>query len=238
VSLFHPDASGTPLGPVIAAWGSNVPASESPEYRRLHEELEQAQADLTRQLEQARRSSRRMPRHFRSDPGMWGLKWFVFPAALIFMLVAGAIRFGPALAAAEGHGTAGYFVAESDNCSKDGCYWTGNFVSPDGRVTLRNVGFAGPHGTLYPGARLTALDTGDTARVYARHGSRDWTADLAYVAFGGIGLGLWAWRVPYRTTRSWVRRNVLGDWQSIPSLPAHFWEGSDYRDVEQHPAGQ
>jgi hypothetical protein len=158
--------------------GSNVPASESPEYRRLHDELEQAQADLTRQLEQARRRrSRRMPRHFRSDPGMWGLKWFVFPAALIFMLVAGAIRFGPALAAAEGHGTAG----------------------------------------------------GDTARVYARHGSRDWTADLAYVAFGGIGLGLWAWRVPYRATRSRVRRNVLGDWQSIASLPAHFWEGSRRR---------
>ena len=32
-----------------------MPASESPEYRRLHDELAQAQADLTRQLEQARR---------------------------------------------------------------------------------------------------------------------------------------------------------------------------------------
>lgn len=190
-----------------------MPASESAEYRRLHDELAQAQADLTRQLEQARRRhSHRRPRHFRSDPGMGALKWVVFPAATVFMLVAGAIQFGPALAAAEGHGTAGYFVAETENCSKDGCNWTGNFVAPDGRVTLRNVGFMGPHGTLYQGAKFAALDTGDTARVYARHGSRDWMTDLACIVFGVIGFGLWAWRVPYRTARRWARRNVQGDW--------------------------
>jgi hypothetical protein len=205
-----------------------VPASESPEYRRLHDELAQAQADLTRQLEQARRRhSHRMPRRFRSDPGMLTLKWIVFPAAIIFMLVAGAIRFGPALAAAEGRGTAGYFVAETENCSKDGCSWTGNFVAPDGRVTLRNVDFSGPHGTLYRGARFAAIDAGDSARVYARHGSRDWMTDLAYIVLGVIGLGLWAWRVPYRAARRWVRLNWLGDWNSVASLAARRLEGTD-----------
>ena len=156
------------------------------------------------------------------------LKWIVFPAAAIFMLVAGTIQFGPALGAAQGHGTAGYFVAETENCSKDGCNWTGNFVAPDGQVTLRNVGFIGPHGTLYRGARLAALETGDTAKVYAAHGSRDWMADLAGIVFGVIGFGLWAWCVPYRTARLWARRNGLGDWHSIASLATRCLEGSDY----------
>ena len=52
----------------------------------------------------------------------------------------------------------------------------------------------------------------DTARVYARHGSRDWMTDLANIVFGAIGFGLWAWRVPYRTARRRARRNALGDW--------------------------
>ena len=156
------------------------------------------------------------------------LKWIVFPAAAIFMLVAGTIQFGPALGAAQGHATAGYFVAETENCSKDGCNWTGNFVAPDGQVTLRNVGFIGPHGTLYRGARLAALETGDTAKVYAAHGSRDWMADLAGIVFGVIGFSLWAWCVPYRTARLWARRNGLGDWHSIASLATRCLEGSDY----------
>ena len=36
--------------------------------------------------------------------------------------------------------------------------------------------------------------------------------DLAYIVFGAIGFGLWAWRVPYRTARRRARRNALGDW--------------------------
>ncbi len=164
---------------------------------------------------------------------MWVLKWIVFPAAAVFMLVASAIQFGPALAAAEGRGTAGYFVAETENCSKDGCFWSGNFVASDGRVTLRNVGFMGPHGTFYQGARFAALDTGDTARVYARHGSRDWMADLAGIVVGVIGFGLWAWRVPYRTARRRARRNGLGDWLSIASLATRCLECSDYRTTRR-----
>jgi hypothetical protein len=203
-----------------------VPASESPEYRRLHDELAQAQADLTRQIDQARRRrSHRMPRRFRPGPRMWVLKWIIFPVATALLLLVGAIQFGPALAAAEGHGTAGYFVAEVENCEKGRCGWTGNFVAPDGRVTLRNVGFMGPHGTLYRGARLAALDTGDGAEVYARHGSHDWMADLAFIVVGVIGFGLWAWRVPYRTARRRVRRDGSGNWHAIASLATRCLEG-------------
>jgi hypothetical protein len=123
------------------------------------------------------------------------------------MILVGAIQFGPALAAAEGHGTAGHFVAEVENCNNGRCSWTGNFLAPDGRVTIRNVGFMGPHGTLYRGDRLAALDTGDPAGVYARHGSRDWIADLASIVVGVIGFGLWAWRVPYRAPRRRAHRD-------------------------------
>jgi hypothetical protein len=206
--------------------GNSVPASESPEYRRLHDELAQTQADLTRQIEQARRRhSHRMPRRFRPDPRMWVLKWIIFPVVTALVLLVGATQFGPALAAAEGHGTAGYFVAEVENCDKGRCGWTGNFVAPDGRATLRNVGFMGPHGTLYRGARLAALDTGGAADVYARHGSREWMADLAFIVVGVIGFGLWAWRVPYRTARRRARRDGLGDWHAIASLSTPCLEG-------------
>lgn len=138
------------------------------------------------------------------------LKWIIFPVATALVLLVGATQLGPALAAAEGHGTAGYFVAGAEKCYQGRCGWTGNFVAPDGRVTRRNVGFRGPHRSLYPGVRLAALDTGDAADVYARHGSRDWMADLALVVVGVIGFGLWAWRVPYRTARRRARRDGFG----------------------------
>jgi len=135
------------------------------------------------------------------------LKWLVFPVAIACLLLVGTVQLGPALAAAGGHGTAGYFVAEVESCDKYGCSWTGNFVVPDGRVTLRNVGFMGPHGSLYQGDRVAALDTGDPSNVYARKGSRNWIADLAFIIVGAIGFGLWAWRVPYRTARRRARRD-------------------------------
>lgn len=187
-----------------------MPASESPEYRRLHDELAQEQADATREFEQAQRRHsqrrRRRPRS-RSDPRLWALKWLIPPGAAAALIVGGAIEFGPAFAAAEGHGTAGYFVAEHGNCSKSGCGWTGNFVAPDGRVTRSNVGFMGPHGTLYRGDRVAALDTGDPSAVYARHGSRDWITDLAFIVVGVIGFGLWAWLVLYRTAHRRAQRD-------------------------------
>lgn len=186
-----------------------MPAGESPEYSRLHDQLTRAQADAARQLQRApgRHASGRRSR-LRSDPRQWVLKWLTLPVLGAVLILAGAIQFRPALAAAGGHGTAGYFVAEVEQCTKGNCGWTGNFMTPDGRVTLRNVSFMGPHGTLYRGARLAALDTGDAASVYARHGSRNWIADLAMMVIGTIGFGLWLWRVPYRTARRRVRRDA------------------------------
>jgi hypothetical protein len=144
------------------------------------------------------------------------LKWILFPVGTALLLWAGAISFGPALAAAERHGTVGYFVAEAENCSRGSCGWSGNFVIPDGRVTRRNVSFMGPHGTLYRGAIVAALDTGGPWEVYARYGSRDWMADLAAIVVGVLGFGLWAWLVPYQTARRLARRNEWGNWPLSP----------------------
>jgi hypothetical protein len=190
--------------------GNSVPASESPEYRRRSDELAQAQADLSRQLEQ-RRHRHRLLRRAGSDPRMWGPKWIFVPAATAFVVLQCATSLGPSLAAAEGHGTAGYFVAETEHCSQGTCGWGGDFVTPDGRVTLHNVHFMGTHGTLYQGARLAALDTGSHGEVYPRHGSHEWMADLAGIVIGAIVLGLWAWRVPYRTARR-AHRIRLDNW--------------------------
>lgn len=136
--------------------------------------------------------------------------WVLFPVVLTLLLWAGAVSFGPALAAAEGHGTVGYFVAEAEHCLKNRCGWSGNFVTPDGRVTRWNVGFMGPHGTLYQGARLAALDTGDRSEVYARHGSRDWMADLAIIVVAVLASGYGPGSCPTRphasghTATSWA----------------------------------
>lgn len=142
---------------------------------------------------------------------MWLLKWIFVPVAITFVVLQCATAFGPSLAAAQGHGTAGYFVAETKLCSSGTCGWNGDFVTADGRVTLHNVGFIGPHGTLYQGARLAALDTGNHGEVYPRHGSREWMEDLAGLVIGAIVLGLWAWRVPYRAARR-ARRDRLDNW--------------------------
>jgi hypothetical protein len=135
-------------------------------------------------------------------------KWIFIPAAIAFVILQCAIEFGPARAAAGGQGTAGYFVAETEHCSNGTCGWSGDFVTPDGRVTRRNVHFAGHPGTLFQGARLAALDTGGPDEVYARQGSRRWSEDLVGLVLSSIGLGIWAWRVPYRTARR-ARRNRL-----------------------------
>ena len=188
--------------------GNSVPASESPEYRRLHDDLAQTQADAMRQPPRASgRHSRGRGRPFRSDPLAWVMEWILVPVAAALVVLTGAFSFGPALAAAREHGTEGYFVAEAENCFRGSCGWVGDFVTPDGRVMLRRVQFMGPHGSLYRGARLAALDTGGHGEVYARRGSRDWMTDLAAIVGGGVVFGFWAWRVPYGTAREQARRS-------------------------------
>src|SRR6266567_4975646 len=62
------------------------------------------------------------------------------PVANVIKLVAGTalvvfmgVSIGPALSAAQGHGTRGFFVAQTESCGRHGCTWTGKFRLPDGQ---------------------------------------------------------------------------------------------------------
>lgn len=57
--------------------------------------------------------------------------WFAF--GVMMLLVIAAIKVGPDISAAEGHGMRGYFVAQTRNCDQNGCDWSGQFRLPGGK---------------------------------------------------------------------------------------------------------
>jgi hypothetical protein len=118
------------------------------------------------------------------------------------MLLYGAISIGPAISAAEGHGTKGYFVAQSLNCGRHGCNWSGEFRLPDGQVTRTGVGFTGGDTGMHVGTVVPALDTGGLFDVFPRHGDTSWLLSLALLV-GGAGL------LGYRIV-TWARRRRGG----------------------------
>jgi len=119
-----------------------------------------------------------------------------------FLLVFGAVSIGPAISAAEGHGTKGYFVAQSQTCRRHGCTWPGEFRLPDGQVTRTGVGFEGSDPSMQVGTVLPALDTGDISNVFPRQGDTTWLFDLAMV-LGGTGL------IGYQIV-TWARQRRAG----------------------------
>jgi hypothetical protein len=70
----------------------------------------------------------------------------------LILVVIASINIGPALSAFQGHGTRGYFVAESHDCSSHGCTWDGRFQLPDGRVTRSSVSFVGSYLGMHVGS--------------------------------------------------------------------------------------
>jgi hypothetical protein len=124
------------------------------------------------------------------------------PAARAIKLVAGialvvlmGVSIGPAVSAAEGHGTRGYFVAHSESCGRHGCSWSGLFRLPGGQVSRRDVTFNGSYPGMHIGSVVPALDSGDFSNVFPRHGSNSWLFELAAGVFGIclIGQTIWTW---------------------------------------------
>lgn len=68
-------------------------------------------------------------RSLRPLPG--AVFWFAF--GVMMLLVIAAIKVGPDISAAEGHGMRGYFVAQTRNCDQKGCDWSGQFRLPGGK---------------------------------------------------------------------------------------------------------
>jgi len=77
-----------------------------------------------------------------------------------------SIDIGPAVSAARGHGTRGFFVARTERCGRNGCSWSGLFRLPGGQVTRRGVNFFGSESGMHAGSVVPALDTGDVSGVF------------------------------------------------------------------------
>lgn len=101
-----------------------------------------------------------------------------------YLLGSGAAALGPARRAAEGQGVHGSFVAVTEHCGKYGCSWTGNFVLPEGIVSLRNVKLNTDTGGMKAGQSRPALDTGDNSMVFPANNRRQWLQQVVDMAIG------------------------------------------------------
>lgn len=107
---------------------------------------------------------------------------FAFLVAILGLVV-GAVRMGPVISAAEGHGTRGYFVAQYQTCTRNSCSWKGDFELPDGAVTRSHMRFYGSAPGMTAGTTVPAVDTGDPFGVYQPHSSQ-WLLALASLLVG------------------------------------------------------
>jgi hypothetical protein len=95
----------------------------------------------------------------------------------------------------------GSFVAVTEHCGR-GCFWSGNFVLPDGTVTLRNVDFNAFTSKMSAGQSVKALDTGDPSLVFPTNDSTQWLTQqlvalvlcVVYIVAGLLALAVMARR--------------------------------------------
>jgi hypothetical protein len=113
----------------------------------------------------------------------------IFGALFLYFAVTGL---GPAIRAARGEGTLGYFIPQQETTGK-GATWYGEFRLPDGTITLRNVNIEDlPVSAMQAGVPVAARDTGyseatfppGTQAVFPRDDPGAWhlPANLAVVA--------------------------------------------------------
>jgi hypothetical protein len=107
---------------------------------------------------------------------------FAFLVAILGLVV-GTIRMGPAISAAESHGTRGYFVAQYQTCTRNSCSWKGDFELSDGAVTRSHIWFYGSAPAMTAGTTVPAVDTGDPFGVYQPHSSQ-WLLALGPLLLG------------------------------------------------------
>jgi hypothetical protein len=135
-------------------------------------------------------------------------------AAAVALVLFMAARFGPAISAADRHGTRGYFVARSESCARQDRTWSGRCRLPDGKVTRQDVSIDGAHRGMLAGSTVPALDAADFADVFRRHGSYQWLEDLAIAVSGIANIG-------QATTRARAKRRR----ESTPRRSRRTWTG-------------
>lgn len=123
--------------------------------------------------------------------------------AFIVLLAVGALPLyfavtglGPAIRAARGEGTLGYFIPQRETTG-GGAAWYGEFRLPDGTATLRNATMEDlPVSAMQVGVPVAARDGGDsegtflpgTQAVFPRTGPGAWhlPAIMAVMAVAGM----------------------------------------------------
>jgi hypothetical protein len=118
--------------------------------------------------------------------GICVIMLMIFGSLTLYFAVTGL---GPALRAARGEGTAGYFIPQRETTGK-GATWYGEFRLPDGTVTRRNVSIEDlPVSGMQAGVPVAARDTGDPEGIFPRKDPGAWhlPANLAVMAGWSYG---------------------------------------------------
>lgn len=151
--------------------------------------LTNAQRRVSRRVDRDRAAARQR-RHLRLSHDV-----IVLGGALAAMaIVAVAFAVGPAISAARGHGTPGWFTGANQQCLRRlGCSWVGTFLSKSGHQVVPGVSYDGslPPDTA-PTARIPAIYPGLHA-VFPPHGSYYWVPAilLALLVGGAVAFLLW-----------------------------------------------
>jgi hypothetical protein len=119
----------------------------------------------------------------------------------VMTIIAIAFAIGPAISAARGDGTPGWFTDAGLQCIRRlGCSWVGTFVSKSGHQVIPGVDYDGslPASTL-PGARTPAIYPGGLHAVFPPHGSYYWIPAILLMLLVGGAVAFFLWISPLGT---------------------------------------
>jgi hypothetical protein len=132
----------------------------------------------------------------RAQSGLLGCLLYVMPVIVFLSGITLAVFGVSSLQAALGHGTPGYFIAQSYNCESGhyyhGCGWSGEFELADGRVIGTDVAYGAYDRAMRAGTKVAALDpAGSAGTAFPRRWNWTWLADLVGAVILGLGSALW-----------------------------------------------
>jgi hypothetical protein len=131
----------------------------------------------------------------------------------------GAVELVPAIRAATGAGTRGWFTAHQFACGLRGCHWGGSFEPAGQHPILRDVSYADADRAMRAGSVVPALLPGSGDFVYAPRGSSGWVAPTVFLLLGAAVVAAVLW---YGVLRN-VRRS-LRLWRIRRGLPVGIGE--------------
>jgi hypothetical protein len=146
------------------------------------------------------------------------LAFFLYGAPVLVFV--GGIAVGvfdvSALQAALGHGTPGYFIAQSYGCttirSLRSCGWGGEFELTDGKVIGTDFAYQGTDPAMQAGTIVAALDpAGSLDDVFPRQWNWTWLANVIAALILCAGSGLWFWAAVRTARRDGARQRQPAD---------------------------